>query len=512
MALKMAQPWKDPLYGIYYFRVRVPRDVAARIGRDIEKISLRTKNPAEARYAFAREMAAAQARWQEARKGIQILTDRQIEALAGEIYRGRRASLPDEDRDWTIRQSHGFARWGLEMILGEEPYPAGHPDAGLPLWQRAETAVGAAVAKVLKRNGLTITEPSYQRLLVAAARSTLQAVRQGFREAEGDWRPDPDAERFPSKYEPAAADQIALGFEKFWEAATKGYGESTKRRWAPIVPDLLAFSGKRDICKLTPADIEAWRDATIEAGKKSARTFARNDLAALKTLFGNAVEDKLMLSNPAKDIKVRLARRQKAKAMRGFTDEEASLVLAATTAPPPQRTSPHIAVAMRWVPWICAYTGARVNEVTQARVGDIKKVDGVWCLHITPEAGTQKTETERDVPIHQHLLDMGILSLVAGKTPDTKLFTKNGEDEAGAPQRVGAKLAGWVRSLGIDDTHVWPNHGWRHRFKTVARSTMPEQFSDALLGHAPATQGRKYGAFPAKILAEHIASMPRFEA
>ncbi|MEC5293197.1 hypothetical protein, partial [Aurantimonas sp. C2-3-R2] len=31
----------------------------------------------------------------------------------------------------------------------------------------------------------------------------------------------------------------------------------------------------------------------------------------------------------------------------------------------------------RWVPWICAYTGARVNEITQLRRQDIKQIDGI---------------------------------------------------------------------------------------------------------------------------------------
>jgi integrase len=46
-------------------------------------------------------------------------------------------------------------------------------------------------------------------------------------------------------------------------------------------------------------------------------------------------------------------------------------------------------------PWICAYTGARVNEITQLRANDVVNVDGIDCIRITSEAGTVKTLRER---------------------------------------------------------------------------------------------------------------------
>lgn len=45
-----------------------------------------------------------------------------------------------------------------------------------------------------------------------------------------------------------------------------------------------------------------------------------------------------------------------------LTDDEARLILSATLTPPPARLSPERKLARRWVPWICAYTGARVGR------------------------------------------------------------------------------------------------------------------------------------------------------
>lgn len=80
------------------------------------------------------------------------------------------------------------------------------------------------------------------------------------------------------------------------------------------------------------------------------------------------------------------------------------------------------AAARKWVPWLCAYTGARVNENTQLRASDVKAIDGIPCIHITPEAGTVKTVKERTVPLHPHLEEMGFLVWARCKRGKTPLF------------------------------------------------------------------------------------------
>jgi hypothetical protein len=53
MPLPMARPWKHPDSGIYYVRKAVPVSLRSLVGRSIEKLSLRTKDPDEARARFA---------------------------------------------------------------------------------------------------------------------------------------------------------------------------------------------------------------------------------------------------------------------------------------------------------------------------------------------------------------------------------------------------------------------------------------------------------------------------
>lgn len=511
MVLVMARPWKHPKTGTYYLRVRVPSDLVDRVGHLIEKSTLRTKDPSEARVAFAKALSETHSRWAEIRKGVQTLTDRQIEALAGEVYLLVRARLPQDERGWLIQHPHTFLRYALELALGEEPYPPGHADEFAPIWQRVEAIVGTDTTAVLVRHGLTIDEWTYRRLIVSSARSVLQAIKQTLRESEGDWRPDPDVGRFPELVLPKATDTpvVAVGVEAFWKKVSDGYSDGTMKRWRAILDRLLASALVDDLILVTAEHVEAWRDEALATGKVSPRSFANNDLTAIKTMFNSAVKAKIVPANPAKDVTVERARKQLGREMRDLYDEEAVLILRKTLEVPPPRLSSFHAAARRWVPWICAYTGARITEITQTRACDIRRVDGHWCIRITPDAGTTKSRRSRFIPLHEHLIDQGFLGFVQVHRRDQRLFAGPTDGaKTTAAQVTSGKLAEWVRTI-VKDPEVAPNHGWRHRFETEARFHMSEMFIDAIQGHAGKTQGRKYGRFPPRMLAPLIAKMPR---
>ena len=68
-----------------------------------------------------------------------------------------------------------------------------------------------------------------------------------------------------------------------------------------------------------------------------------------------------------------------------------------------------------------------------------------------------------------------------------------------------------MRSLGIVDPELSPNHAWRHTFKArAARVGMDERYSDAITGHAPASTGRSYTTPIPEDLAQAMKSFPRY--
>lgn len=199
----------------------------------------------------------------------------------------------------------------------------------------------------------------------------------------------------------------------------------------------------------------------------------------------------------------------------GFTEEEAKAILAAADGyEKPKRESQSMADAKRWVPWLCAHSGARVTEVCQLRKEDVRREDGIAFVRITPDAGSVKTGEYRDVPLHQELVDKGFLAFVAA-SPDGPLFhrTKANPDAQSSPANtVGKRLAVWIRELGVVGK-VAPNHGWRHRFKTVGREAGADgRVLDAICGHAGRTAGENYGDVTLKAKAKALAMMPKYGA
>lgn len=67
--------------------------------------------------------------------------------------------------------------------------------------------------------------------------------------------------------------------------------------------------------------------------------------------------------------------------------------------------------ALYWLPLIAAYTGARREEIAGLMKRDLRQEDGVWCFFFDEnEERSIKTESSiRRVPVHPHLLELGIL-------------------------------------------------------------------------------------------------------
>lgn len=292
-------------------------------------------------------------------------------------------------------------------------------------------------------------------------------------------------------------------------AASGAPSKNTARRWRGKVVKLVEHLGHDDAHRVTRADLNGWTAALVAQGL-STKTVVDGYLPAVRSAFAVAYEDEAIPSNPASGLKVRGPKTIKLRE-RDLTDDEAVTILRASLEPQSERLSPEHALARRWVPWLCAYTGARVGEITQLRAKDIVHESGIWCINITPEAGSVKTDEARLVPLHSHLVEQGVadLAMVGDETP--LFYTQSAGSEVNPGSKLRASdIAKWVRSQGV--TAPQPNHGWRHRFKTKARvAEIPEYLADKIQGHVAATQGRNYGSNPLALMRDAIEKLPRYE-
>jgi len=345
MVLSMARPWKHPKTGVYWFRKAVPADLRSIIGKREELRSLRTKDPAEARQRHAAIVAVVEKQWSALRKPSQPLTHKQIVALSGLVYRTMVKGHEDDPGSSSMWQ--GFIAFQSRVL---------NPD-------RVKDWLGPIVDAVLLREGIRTDEASRERLIEEVRKASNQAAEQLKRNAEGDYRPDPNAARFPDWTPPSPEAQswqqsqrdynnIAISelLAGWWrEAKAVGRSVSTYQSYSTTIEKLVKFLGHDDARKVTPGDVVRFKDYRLsevnpKSGKPaSPKTVKDSDLAGLKAIFGWAVSNRLLPSNPAEGITIKLGKPKRLRS-KGFTDAEANAILKAALGSGPIKV-PRLAVS-----------------------------------------------------------------------------------------------------------------------------------------------------------------------
>lgn len=516
-----------------YFRRRVPLSARAAFdGREEVQKALGTSNIAEARHVLAIEVATFD-------KVIADAAGKPVADAVRQIVPGKQPSQ--------MAMEEAVRKWLSERIdrATNSELAAISPDDVVQVWDGLQAQVqnvkqgiglrasGPAITTewlaehICEGEGWEIEQGSSQwrQLVRLLGRGQIEANSWLAADLNGDARTIQDARFAPEQYrldqqrqvERAASVPVSITamLEKYLKE--REVAPATEKVWRRHITNFMLFIGHEDATKVRLTDVVAWKEKLLEhpsdgSKPKSVRTVRDSYLAVVRSVFSWAAGNGKITHNPAAGVTIG-GKRKAAKRDRGFTEDEASLILAATLTQPPKRLSPERKLARRWVPWICAYTGARVNEITQLRAEDVKCQKGIWTIYITPEAGGVKNGTARTVALHPHLLEQGFLRVVAGKSGplfyDPALH-RGGSDGNPQYKKVGEYLARWVRAEGVMDRDVPPNHGWRHRFKTEARRAgMDAETRDAIQGHAPRTEGEGYGNMPIEPIWAAIRKLPR---
>jgi integrase len=164
----------------------------------------------------------------------------------------------------------------------------------------------------------------------------------------------------------------------------------------------------RSAGSITADEAQDWIRSLTD--RRSPSTVRKNWITASKTIFGWALEQKHIPRNPFANVKITVPKKHRLRETQAFLPDEWRVILRASLAMTKLDTRDD--AAKRWVPWLCAYTGARPGEITQLRASDVIERDGIHGLRITPEAGTVKNNKARVVPVHEHLIEQGFLKFV----------------------------------------------------------------------------------------------------
>lgn len=455
------------------------------------------------------------------------LTPKEARALSGEWYRWyleKHQVRPQSAEHWE------FVRDQINEALADAVGPyRDHKQEIDDVWEvvpearqavRPMLADWCETAQFLASRLLVLDNASRELFLDALYEDFGQALRLLIRTAKGDYSPDTWPQRFP-KFETVQSTGLTPWqlFER-WITSTQP-AISTVDRWRGVFLQLEEHFSDRTAASITAEEAQEWA-ASLANEERGPRTVKDVWVVAARTVFAWAVKHKLLARNAFTEVHVSVPRSSTTRETKGFRTAEAQTILRAALMI--ADTTQAGSAAKRWVPWICAYTGARSGEITQLRGSDVIYEDGVDAIRITPDAGTVKTKQARLVPLHAHLIEQGFLSFAAskGKGPlfynEPKTQSKSGVAAVATnpvkPRSVKTRehLAAWVREIGVSDPNVKPNHAWRHTFKqTAARHGITESMSDYITGHAAASVARGYAKPSLADMAKALESFPRYE-
>lgn len=535
MALPMAGLTRTST-GAYAARKVIPKDIREEYGAKYsnaweEKFRVDAGvSEHEARARFGEWLADVETRigaLRAAKKnGAQPLTRQNAYALAGRWYAWFINKHENDERGpahwktlgdllvWNIIGPHAPDEY--EERPGDDPEWdwSRHPDVRDEV--RPAIAKEAQTSTFLLEEGLHLS-PDATNLFVDAVSDNLLAAFQRLEAlGRGDYRSDNHPQVFPPFEQPVSTAPPVKATELFsaWAKAVQP-AEGTIYRWETVFKE--ADRHFSDVRSISYDQAKAWMTGLVN-GERSANTVATAWRTALKTVFSWGVLEKVVDSNPFPQVRISVPRRNVERETKAFDASEVKTILSAAMKGDDTKSFTHR--ACRWVPWICAYTGARAGEITQLRAGDILERDGVYFARLTPSAGKMKNRKARTVPLHEHLIAQGFLNFVE-RSQGQPLFYQparpgkrepDGRARQSPAERMRSQVATWVRSLGITDPEVSPNHAWRHTFKAMAaRVGIDERYSDAITGHVPPTTGRRYTTPTPEDLAEAMKKFPRYK-
>lgn len=560
----MTSPYKDPKSGTYHLRMAVLKELVSIIGKTVFRKSLRTKDLKEARLRFIEPLADAQQQIALAR--LELFSEPNIEisvrdcAIIAERWYKHCKSVVDGSGNYSdyltlTRDAGGYV---YEIGLSDTLSISGiEIDTATPLQlQKLSEELKEPITAQLKRDGLFVSDnsDSFRRLAVAFYHNVYRVESLCRARYKHDFGYDPI--KNPIAHEslsvtqstvtaPIQAIQQSLAqnpisslFESFVASETlKGKGEKGRDEIALHMLRLVEVIGDIDVTAVTRGHIVNYRDTLLQLPKSKAKdirsksvaeqikianreelarispTTVKNCIRGVSRVFSHVVEVGLIDENPTAKVKLPTAPQMtEFGETRGYSEADIEKLFKSELFNNVNERKPY-GMACYWIPLLCRYTGARLNEITQLHKSDIsKKVfaeTDIYYLNIRRGEGqsVKSNSSLRHIPIPEHIIELGFLDYVAAS--DAVLFPDIPESKT---SKASSKVSKWwskmVKEVGVNITQ--PAHAFRHSFKTAMRSAnVQDTVSDAITGHTPSGVGGSYGTVDLLVKKRAIDCLPR---
>ncbi|TQE98565.1 MAG: hypothetical protein FKY71_13200 [Spiribacter salinus] len=500
--LNMTRPYRHPKTGMYWVRKAVPGQLRDLVGKHELKRSLHTKDPREAKQLALAVIAEFEQQLNRARMAQQF-GPQELKALEGVYYRDRRSNLLEQARR---------GNWDASLWLGQEAAHEAVLDASRHPSEDAAVVRdwGAPhVDALAKRFNITPT-PAFRDALSEALYIAEGAATADARAEHQDYRLVPERP-YPAFKDPAARSLSTL-FSMY--AKARPLPSSTAEQWGKLIQHFEGWLQGKPADRVSQPDVQRYVDAVRAGGGLSGRPLSAKRvnegyLAAIRRTYAWAVKRGYLADNPAKGASVDARPEEKGQRRRAYErGEVASILLAAR-----QESTPY----KRWVPWLLAFTGARVSEVLNARKADIGQTEGIAYIYIRRAGGTatsaaslKNTWSVRCVPLHPAVLAEGFLGYAEGLPEGAYLFPGDWKDKHGNRTKTPAnRLRDWIHRIVPAGDGIAPNHSFRHWLVSECkRARIDPDHQRQLTGHSIRDVHGSYGPADVPVLMEALQLIP----
>jgi integrase len=555
----------------YSARIFVPRDLQERLGtpgkprKEIWK-SLGTSDPREAK----RRVRPLQDEWDRRFEEMRVtrhLSESELQDAVWKRYRELiladekfRQSIPTEAQLGEVWKhlekefgEHDITAYRVFELIRDEFVTAQKDRIARFAKLKADTARGETqlVADVLSRiiderrlNVLT-DSPEYRKLAQGMQRAELEALQRSAERDKADWTGAPkDPLVQPPINVKRPGETVMELYDRFRKEKPGLTSVDTWNQNRKIVALFDDFAGGNvHISELTRKNVRDWKAKLFSWPIKATESSVFAGMPFLKVIEANAVEGKPTISGKtinrylsaigsfatwllandfiAEDVMrgmyLDIDRSEKTKFP--FTGKQLNAIFAsplfASCAGDKQEHLPgeaEIRDWRYWIPWIALYTGARLGEIAQLMVSDVRQLHGTWIFHVTKEGPAKKSVktagSERVVPMHPKLIELGFLKYHARMQArgEGRLFPEIKPDARGYMSGTPSSfLNDYLRDIGVKIDKSVSMNSFRHTIADAFRAAgyLDEQFN-VLFGHVKGTTTGKYGIMPEGPLADRV--------
>lgn len=417
------------------------------------------------------------------------------------------------------------------MALIAQPFR--HPDSGIYyLRRRVPDDLRHIIGKTEIRRSLNTRNHQQAKAAFAVAYAESERLfndaRQGLYLEHH--KPEGIATALPTSLMPAQKEpcvMLSAALARYVQSISmSGRSEYVSRRhavdYSRAANRFITDMGDMPIAAIQPSHIHAFAANLIQPENANVKPLATSStrllLARLSSVMAFSVDSGLIEANPvtASRIHKRLGSGKPKRRLddnRGYTWGELVTLFSSAEFQRLRTVEGRPGNAVFWIPLIAAYTGGRREELAQLYVEDIHQHEGdSWFIRVIddrPDKSVKTDSSRREIPVHPDLLALGLLSLVQGREPGTRVFPQLVKVSDGFAGIVSKSWRPITQRCGVYQPGRNPLHAFRHSFKTLAREHgIPKEVSDWITGHASGHIGDSYGINPLSRMASEIQKLP----